>query len=76
VVKDVLPLSENEEIEIKALAPTIDELNKTDTKAKYHLDEQGIVTATHTFEPGQKQEFTFSYQVDRPKKMTINAPTT
>lgn len=75
VLKEVLPLSENEEIEVKALTPDADAMSRTDLKAKYHLDEQGIVTSTLTFEPGQKQELTFAYRVDRPKKMPINAPT-
>lgn len=75
VLKEVLPLSENEEIEVKALTPPGDAMSRTDPKAKYYLDEQGIVTSTLTFEPGQKQELTFAYRVDRPKKMPINTPT-
>lgn len=74
VVKEVLPLSENEQIEVVALAPAGDAINKKDPAAHHYLDAQGILHSTHTFEPGQKQDLTFSYRIDRPKKMPINAP--
>lgn len=74
VVKEVLPMSENEQIEVVALSPAADAIDKKNPAARHHLDEQGILSSTLTFEPGQKQELTFSYRIDRPKKMPINAP--
>ena len=71
LVKEVLPVSRHEEIEVKALVPREGDIDRKNPDAARHLDAQGILTATHQLEPGKKTELTFSYSVEHPKTLAI-----
>ena len=71
LVKEVLPVSRHEEIEVKALVPREGDIDRKNPDAARHLDAQGILTATHQLEPGKKTELTFSYSVEHPKSLAI-----
>lgn len=71
IVKDVLPVSRHEEIEVKALIPAEGDIDRKNPEAARHLDAQGILTTTLPIEPGKKTALTFSFSVEHPKSLPI-----
>ena len=71
LVKEVVPVSRHEDIEVTPLAPKNDDIDRKKTTAAHHLDEQGILTSTYNLDSGKKAELTFSYSIRHPKKLAV-----
>lgn len=74
LVREELPISEHEKIEIRPLVPDKDAISLNKPGAPNDLSPQGILTSTYTFSPGEKREIVFSYRVEYPKDLPTNIP--
>lgn len=66
-VRDQLPLSQNEQIRVELLKPSLH-----DKSASPRLDEQMLLTWELTMEPGQKLELPLVFAVEYPRDMPIS----